>query len=202
MKAWLLCIPRTALIGLAIVGATTAEVLGQAAMPAQAALAEVGLPGNWAQDCARPIVALTFESGGNAQLVIRREKDGVRFDIRSANKIQDDTASLGLRPNAVLDSGKWQAASAADATHILHFIFAKRGNNLVSLWETQIRLGVPAGVYSKCSTLGPPAAIPTSTATIGVRPSGRRWIPSLSMRKPTRLSEPVYHRQCNTRWSV
>jgi hypothetical protein len=160
MKASLLRIPCSrapwaALIGLAIVGATTAEVLSQAAMPAQAALAEFGLPGNWAQDCGRLIVALTFESGGNAQLVIRREKDGVRFDIRSANKIQNDTASLELRPNTVLNGGKWQAASAADATEILHFIFGKRGNSLVSLWETQIRLGVPAGVYSKCNALGP-----------------------------------------------
>jgi hypothetical protein len=160
MKFWPTNVPRAALLGLAIIGFTGSDGLGQApsnraastAMPAQAALAEFGLPGTWAQDCARPYVVLTFESGAAPQLALRQEKDGVRFDIRSATKIDSQLISFELRRSAVLSDGKWQAAAADQPPD---FIVGKRGNDLVSLWEMQLRHGVPAGVYAKCGTLGP-----------------------------------------------
>ena len=85
-------------------------------MPVQAALAEFGLPGQWAApSCGQPFVVLTFESSPTAQFVIRRDKDGARFDITGATKLQNDLATLELRPNSVFKGDTWQAASAADA---------------------------------------------------------------------------------------
>lgn len=145
-----------ALVGFAVAGFAAVDVRGQVpvALSVQTALAEFGLAGTWAQECARPYVALTFESGANAQLVMRREKDGVRFDIRSAAKLSDDLVSLDLRPISVLNDGKWRAPSAAETNPVPQFVVGKRGNDLVSPWEMQLRLGVPAGVYTRCSTLG------------------------------------------------
>jgi hypothetical protein len=146
---------RIALAALAIVGFAAVEALAQT-MPVQAALAEFGLPGQWAApSCGQPFVVLTFESSPTFQFVIRRDKDGARFDITSAKKLQSDIATLQIRPNAVFRGGKWQAASTADTSEVLTYAFGKHGNNLVSPWESQLRLGVPAGVYTKCTTLGP-----------------------------------------------
>lgn len=146
---------RIALAALTVVGFAAVEALGQK-MPVQAALAEFGLPGQWAApSCAQPFVVLTFESSPTAQFVIRRDKDGARFDIMGATKLQNDIATLQLRPNSVFKDGKWQAASTADASGVLTYAFGKHGNNLVSPWESQLRLGVPATVYTKCTTLGP-----------------------------------------------
>ena len=146
---------RIALAALAIVGFATVEALGQK-MPVQAALAKFGLSGQWAAPtCGQPFVVLTFESSPTSQFVMRRDKDGVRFDITGATKLQNDIATLQLRPNAVFKAGRWQAASAADASEVLTYAFGKHGNNLVSPWESQLRLGVPAGLYTKCTTLGP-----------------------------------------------
>jgi hypothetical protein len=89
-------------------------------MPVRAALAEFGLPGQWAApSCGQPFVVLTFESTLTSQFVIRRDKDG------------------------------------ADASDVLTYAFGKRGNNLGSTGESHLRLGVPAGVDTTCSTLGP-----------------------------------------------
>lgn len=84
----------------------------------------------------------------------------MRFDIRGASKIQDDLLSLELRLISVLRADKWQAPSADEAKQVLFFGFAKRGSDLVSLWETQVRLGVPVGAYTKCATLGPIGSAP------------------------------------------
>ena len=175
MKIWPANVPQAALIGLAIIGFTGSEGLGHASSnrPASLALAEFGLPGTWAQDCARPYVVLTFESGAAPQLAIQRDKDGVRFDIRSAMKIDSESISFELRRSAVLNDGKWQAVAAA-ADQLLNFVVGKRGNDLVSLWEMQLRHGVPAGVCSKVQHLGtvcqptPPAITPASASAIDV----------------------------------
>jgi hypothetical protein len=61
---------RIALAALTVVGFAAVEALGQK-MPVQAALAEFGLPGQWAApSCAQPFVVLTFESSPTAQFVI------------------------------------------------------------------------------------------------------------------------------------
>jgi hypothetical protein len=154
---------RIALVVVAIVDLTAAEALGQA-MPVPALLAEFGLPGQWAApSCDRPYVVLAFESGPTSQFVIRRDKDGARFDITSAKKLQNDLAELELRPASFFKDSRWQAASAADANQVLQYAFGKRDNKFVSLWEMQLRLGVPAGVYTKCTTLGPFDSAPRGT---------------------------------------
>ena len=126
---------RIALAALAIVGFAAVEALGQK-MPVQAALAEFGLPGQWAApSCAQPFVVLTFESSPTSQFVIRRDKDGARFDITGATKLQNDVATLELRRTSVFHGGRWQATSAADASEVLTYAFGKRGNNLGSTSE-------------------------------------------------------------------
>lgn len=129
-------------------------------MPVQTALSEFGFVGKWAQICATPDVVLTFETGASPQLTLQGPKGGTRFDIRAATKIQEDLLGLEIRLVSVQLGGKWQAPSAEDAGQVLHPGFAKRGNDLVSLWETQVRLGVPVGAYTKCSTLGPIGSAP------------------------------------------
>jgi hypothetical protein len=146
---------RSGLAAFAIVGVAGVEALGQR-MTAPAALTEFGLPGHWAApSCDRPFVVLTFESSPTAQFVVRSDKDGVRFGIASATKLEKDLATLELRRTAMFQDGMWQATSAADAGQVLTYAFGKSGNNLASTWESQLRLGVPAGVYMKCATLGP-----------------------------------------------
>jgi hypothetical protein len=68
-----------ALVGFAVAGFTAVDVLGQApvALPVQTAFAEFRLAGIGAQECARPYVALTFESGASAQLVMPRQRPRV-----------------------------------------------------------------------------------------------------------------------------
>jgi hypothetical protein len=84
---------RIALATLAIVGVIGVE--GQT-MTAPAALAEFGVPGHWAApSCDRLLVVLTFESSPTSRFVVRRDKDGMRVDIMSATKLQNDLATLG-----------------------------------------------------------------------------------------------------------
>jgi hypothetical protein len=144
---------QVVLAGLVILGFATGEALGQP-MSAQAALAEFALVGSWAPSCTAPTVVLTFKSGATSQFVVRLDKDGARFDIKSATKLGSDLATLELRPISFFKDGRWQAASAAYAQQVLQYAFGKNGNSLVSTWESQLRIGVPAGLYSKCATLG------------------------------------------------
>ena len=81
-------------------------------------------------------------------VLIRGDKDGARFDITRATKLQNEFATLELRHAAVFQDGRRQAASAADARQVLTYAFGKRGNNVASTWESQLRVGVPAGVYA------------------------------------------------------
>ena len=98
-------------------------------MPVQAALAEFGLPGQWAApSCGQPFVVLTFESSPTSQFVIRRDKDGARFDITSATN--QTIFQLELRTPSSKRDGRHVRASDKSST----YAFGKRGNNLVSPW--------------------------------------------------------------------
>ncbi|MBI3199476.1 MAG: hypothetical protein HYZ40_18590 [Rhodospirillales bacterium] len=157
-----------ALVGLAIVDLAGFRAWAQpssnqpasVSMPVHTALSEFGFVGKWAQICATPDVVLTFDTGASPQLTIQGPKGGMRFEIRGASKVQSDLLGLELRLISVLRADKWQAPLANEAKQILFFGFAKQGNYLVSLWETQVRLGVPVGAYSKCTTLGPIGSAP------------------------------------------
>jgi hypothetical protein len=56
-------------------------------------------------------------------VVIRRDKDGARFDIARATKLQNDLATLELRRTSSLQGGRWQTTSAADASEVLTYAF-------------------------------------------------------------------------------
>jgi hypothetical protein len=81
---------------------------------------------------------------------------------------------LELRPASSFQDGRWQAASAADAKQVLQYAFGKRDNKFVSLWKMQLRLGIPAGAYTKCTTLGPFDSAPRGTPPPPPPPPPRR----------------------------
>ncbi len=143
-----------ALVGFAVAGFTAVDVLGQAPVTLPVPFAEFRLAGTWALECARPYVALTLESGVSAQLVMRREKDGVRFDIRSAAKLSDDLVSLDLRPISVLNDGKWRAPSAAETNPVCSSSSASAA--------TTVRQSTAAKLFTTTS----------STSAVGVKGHG------------------------------